>query len=67
MHKIESEKCPVCSGLANPDYKVPDTLFPYLNADGKLLGRNNTGFCEVHQQSLAKAVKRARELGLVPK
>ncbi|MBY0546840.1 MAG: 30S ribosomal protein S18 [Candidatus Obscuribacterales bacterium] len=63
----DTNSCQVCGGLWQLEYTRPETLTPYLSADGKLQGRNLTGFCEVHQQGLSRAVKRARELGLVPK
>ena len=48
------------------DYKDPDFLMHFLNDQGKLLPRRITGNSEKCQQKVAKAVKRARILALLP-
>ena len=48
------------------DYKDVDILKKFLNAQGRILPRRATGLSAKHQRDLAKAVKRAREMGLLP-
>ena len=48
------------------DYKDVDTLKRYISERGKIRTRRITGACRRHQNQVAKAVKRARELALVP-
>jgi len=48
------------------DYKNPDALRPYLTDLGLIQSRRKTGLCARHQRMLARAVKRARHLALLP-
>jgi len=48
------------------DYKDVEILRQFLNPHGRILPRRATGLSAKHQRSLAKAVKRAREMGLLP-
>lgn len=48
------------------DYKDTATLRPYISDRGKIEARRKTGTCAKHQRTLAKAVKRARYLALLP-
>ena len=48
------------------DYKQVDTLRRYLNEAGKIRPRRQTGTCAKHQRALARAIKRARHLALLP-
>lgn len=48
------------------DYKNTDDLKLHLSDRGKLRPQRTTGFCRRHQSQLATAVKRARELALLP-
>jgi small subunit ribosomal protein S18 len=47
-------------------YKDADMLRRYLTERGKIRPRRQTGTCAKHQRSLARAVKRARHLALLP-
>jgi small subunit ribosomal protein S18 len=38
----------------------------YLTERGKIRPRRQTGTCAKHQRSLARAIKRARHLALIP-
>jgi len=38
----------------------------YLSPMGKILPRKRTGACAKHQRKIAKAIKRARIMGLLP-
>lgn len=48
------------------DYKQYDLLRRYVTEDGKIRPRRQTGACAKHQRAVARAVKRARHLALLP-
>ena len=48
------------------DYKDVTTLRRYVSERGKIRSRRITGACRRHQSQIATAVKRARELALLP-
>ncbi len=48
------------------DYKDTNMLRKYMTDRGKIKPRRVTGTCTQHQHDLAVAIKRAREMALVP-
>lgn len=48
------------------DYKDIDLLRRFVSERGKISPRRNTGTCPKMQRELARAVKRARHLALLP-
>jgi small subunit ribosomal protein S18 len=48
------------------DYKDIATLRKFVSDRGKIRSRRITGACRRHQSQIARAVKRARELALLP-
>ena len=48
------------------DYKDADFLMRFLNEQGKLLPRRITGNSLKFQRKVAQAIKRARQLALLP-
>jgi small subunit ribosomal protein S18 len=48
------------------DYKDVDTLRRLVSDRGKILPRRTTGTCAHHQRIVAAAIKRAREIALLP-
>jgi small subunit ribosomal protein S18 len=48
------------------DYKDFGSLRRYISDRGKMRSRRITGACRRHQNQIATAVKRARELALLP-
>ena len=48
------------------DYKDVSTLRKFISDRGKIRSRRITGACRRHQSQVATAVKRARELALLP-
>jgi small subunit ribosomal protein S18 len=48
------------------DYKDIATLGKFVSERGKIRSRRLTGACRRHQNQVAVAVKRARELALLP-
>ena len=48
------------------DYKDTSSLRRFVSERGKIRSRRITGACRRHQGQVARAVKRARELALLP-
>jgi len=48
------------------DYKNATKLKRYTSDRGKIEPRRKTGTCAKHQRSLATAIKRARDIALLP-
>jgi small subunit ribosomal protein S18 len=59
--------CPFCRDKVDiVDYKDLGALRRAISDKGKIRSSRVTGACRRHQSQLAVAVKRARELGLLP-
>jgi small subunit ribosomal protein S18 len=54
------------SGEVYIDYKDTESLRKVMSGNGKILSRKRTGASAMEQRMIAKAVKRARYLALVP-
>ncbi len=48
------------------DYKDVEVLKRFLTPHARIMPRRKTGLSAKNQRKLAKAVKRAREMGLLP-
>ena len=66
----KQQKRKVCSFCADKveviDYKDVNKLRKFITEKGKILPSRQTGVCAKHQRALAKAIKRARVMGLLP-
>jgi len=59
--------CYFCSQNAKEiDFKDVDILKKFLSAAYKIKHRKESGLCSRHQRKLAQAVKRARQMALLP-
>ncbi len=59
--------CQFCAEKSKAiDYKQTDLLKRFINEQGKIRPRRETGTCARHQRILAKAIKRARHMALLP-
>ena len=59
--------CPFCRDKVDiVDYRDLASLRRAISDKGKIRSSRVTGACRRHQSQLANAVKRARELGLLP-
>lgn len=59
--------CVFCSDKKQGiDYKDVNLLRKYISERGKILPRRITGNCAKHQRELTVAVKRARQIALIP-
>ena len=48
------------------DYKDVATLKRFVTEKGKIVPRRQTGTCSMHQRAITTAVKRARNVALLP-
>jgi small subunit ribosomal protein S18 len=48
------------------DYKDVNLLKRYVDETGKIRPRRQTGACAKHQRAVAKAIKNARHVALLP-
>lgn len=48
------------------DYKQVELLRRYVTEEGKIRPRRQTGTCARHQRALAREIKRARHVALIP-
>lgn len=48
------------------DYKNTELLRRYITEEGKIRPRRQTGSCARHQRAVAKEIKRARQIALLP-
>ncbi len=48
------------------DYKDTKTFRHFLTEKGKIIAARMTGTCAKHQRELTRAIKRARNIALVP-
>ena len=59
--------CPYCKDkIEHVDYKDVAGLRRFISERGKIRSRRITGACRRHQSQIANAVKRAREVALLP-
>ncbi|MBO6039770.1 MAG: 30S ribosomal protein S18 [Oscillospiraceae bacterium] len=59
--------CQFCADkAAYIDYKDTAKLRRFLSERGKILPRRTTGTCAMHQRELTEAIKRSRQVALLP-
>ena len=64
---IRRKSCYFCKEkIEEVDYKNYNQLRRYISEKGKIRSRRITGACRRHQDQIAVAVKRAREVALLP-
>ncbi len=67
---VEVKKKKYCrfrkNGIKYVDYKDPEFLKRFLNEQGKILPRRITGTSLKYQRKVGKAIKRARQIALLP-
>ena len=65
--KAKRKICSFCMDKATSiDYKDINKLRKYVTERGKILPRRISGNCAKHQRQLTDAVKRARNIALLP-
>ncbi|MDQ3822135.1 MAG: 30S ribosomal protein S18 [Actinomycetota bacterium] len=64
---IRKRGCYFCKEkIEEVDYKNYNQLRRYISEKGKIRSRRITGACRRHQRQVAVAIKRAREMALLP-
>ncbi|RKX68763.1 30S ribosomal protein S18 [candidate division WOR-3 bacterium] len=59
--------CRFCKdGAPEIDYKDVNLLKAFMTERGKILPARVTGLCAKHQRKLTRAIKRARQMALLP-
>ena len=59
--------CDFCADKVEKiDYKDVAKLRKFITEKGKILPRRMSGVCAAHQRELATAIKRARQMALLP-
>jgi len=59
--------CRLCrEGITHIDYKDVKRLEKFMTDRGKIVSRRSSGNCALHQRMIARAIKRARFLALLP-
>jgi small subunit ribosomal protein S18 len=67
MMRGKAKTCAICeSGVRVVDFKDERTLQRFLTERGKILPSRLSGTCARHQRQLGTAIKRARQLALIP-
>ena len=67
LRKPKKKVCQFCKEKATGvDYKDTTLLRKFISDRGKIRSRRITGACRRHQNQIATAVKRAREVALLP-
>jgi small subunit ribosomal protein S18 len=64
---IKHKTCRFCADSSlKIDYKDPKNLVVFTTERGKIIPRRISGNCAKHQRVLALAIKRARNIALLP-
>lgn len=59
--------CQFCADkVENIDYKDTSKIRRFISERGKILPRRMTGACAAHQRDVTEAIKRARQVALLP-
>ena len=59
--------CRFCADKAlKVDYRDPSTLRLFISERGKIIPRRISGNCAPHQRQVSAAIKRARQIALMP-
>jgi small subunit ribosomal protein S18 len=67
MYYRRKKYCKVCVHKLEVDYKKAEILRSnFINDRGKIKPRRATGTCSKHQRVIAREVKRARFMALLP-
>ncbi len=66
-HQLGKRRCTFCTNqMKEIDYKDIVTLKYFVDGFRKIKGRYYSGVCLRHQKMLSKAIKRSREMALIP-
>lgn len=66
-YRPRKKVCAYCQDKAQAiDYKDVARLKKFVSERGKILPRRVTGTCALHQRAITVAIKRARQVALLP-
>ncbi|MDD5686327.1 MAG: 30S ribosomal protein S18 [Elusimicrobia bacterium] len=63
---LKKRFCKFCADKIEIDYKNVGLLKNYISEGGKIFSSRFTGVCIKHQRILTRAVKRARNIAIIP-
>jgi small subunit ribosomal protein S18 len=64
---MKKRLCRLCQEkIRHVDWKAVNTLRTFITERGKILSARSTGTCAACQRSLTRAIKRARNMALLP-
>ncbi|SHK41038.1 30S ribosomal protein S18 [Thermocrinis minervae] len=66
VKKPAKKTCYFCEQGKDPSYRDYEELRNFMSERGRIIGRRQTGVCAKHQRKLSVAIKRARQLALLP-
>jgi len=59
-------ECQFCrKNIKDIDFRDTILLYRFISGLGKIRSKARTGLCAYHQRTIAKAIKRARHIGLL--
>ena len=68
--RLRKKMCSFCADKSNKnveiDYKDVAKIKKFTSEKGKILPRRISGCCAKHQRQLTRAIKRARDIALLP-
>lgn len=64
--KRRKKVCVFCADKNTPDYKNLEQMRKFVSERGKIMTKRGSGCCSKHQRAIAKEIKRARHVGLLP-
>lgn len=64
---MKAKQCVFCSqNVKVIDYRDVELLRRFTSSQAKIIDPRHTGVCASHQRRVARAIKRARIMGLMP-
>ena len=67
VRRIKKKVCMFCADKnLELDYKDAEKLKKFISEKGKILPRRVTGLCAKHQREVTVAVKRAKQIAILP-
>lgn len=65
---MNTKQCVFCSQNIRKeiDYRDVEVLRRFVSGQAKIIDPRHTGICAKHQRRVARAIKRARIMGLLP-
>jgi len=64
--QIEQKHCYYCANNEEVDWQDVQTLQRFFSHYARIVSRRRTGLCAKHQRRVARAIKRARIMSLMP-